>query len=234
MASEIAFLKASKTELVNDNENMRKILDIKQNEWVKVEGKPSLSKATTSKSATILTISTENQFAALTDENCEGMSNTGTNNNINAQINDYRMKEKSKFQNRKNARNATKNQVHLSKNQPETHNAKRKTVLVIGDLMVKHIDQQKIERAASCKSVVHSYSGAKVEQIRHKIKEYFSEDDKYDAIVLHVGTNNLVLEKPEEVAGKMDDLIKSLKGNARMIAISDVLKGMTIDFKPVI
>ena len=90
--------------------------------------------------------------------------------------------------------------------------------------MVKDIDQIKIERAAGCNSVVHSYSGAKVEQISHKIKEYFSEDDKYDAVVLHVGTNNLVSEKPEEVAGKMDDLIKSLKGNARMIAISGVIK----------
>ena len=37
-------------------------------------------------------------------------------------------------------------------------------------------------------------------------------------------SNNLVSEKPEEVAGKMDDLIKSLKGNARMIAISGVIK----------
>ena len=98
MASEIAFHKASITELVNDNESVRKILDIKQNEWAKVEGKPSSSKATTSESATIPTISTE------------------TNNNINAQINYCRMKEKSKFQNRKNARNATKNQVHLCKN----------------------------------------------------------------------------------------------------------------------
>ena len=84
MASEIAFLKASITELVNDNENMRKILDIKRNERVKVKGKPSLSKVTTSESATIPTISTENQFATLTDENCEGMSNTRTDNNINA------------------------------------------------------------------------------------------------------------------------------------------------------
>ena len=192
MASEIAFLKASITELVNDNENMCKILNIKQNEWVKVEGKPSSSKATTSESATIPTISTENQFATLTDENCEGMSNTGMHNNINAQINDYRMKKKSKFQDGNNGQNATKNQVHLSKNQPETHNAKRKTVLVIGDSMLKHIDHKKIERAAGCISVVHSCSGAKVEQINHKIKEYFSEDDKYDAVVLQVGTNNLV------------------------------------------
>lgn len=90
--------------------------------------------------------------------------------------------------------------------------------------MIKHIDRQKIERAAGCKSVVYSHSGAKVEPINHKIKEYFSEDDTYDAVVLHVGTNNLVSENPEEVARNMDELINSLKGNARTITISGVIK----------
>ena len=69
--------------------------------------------------------------------------------------------------------------------------------------MVKHIDGQKIEQAAGCQSVVHSYSGAKVEQINAKIKEYWSENDKYDTVILHVGTNNLVSVEPEEVAAKM-------------------------------
>ena len=41
MASEIAFLKATISELVGDNESMREIFDLKQNKWVKVESKPS-------------------------------------------------------------------------------------------------------------------------------------------------------------------------------------------------
>ena len=36
---------------------------------------------------------------------------------------------------------------------------------------------------------------------------------------MHVGTNNLVSEEPEEVAAKMDGLIKDLKGNARKIVV---------------
>ena len=147
-----------------------KIFDIKQNEWVKVEGKPSSSSETTSESPTIPTIPTKNQFTMLTNENCEGLSNAGSNNNINAQIHDYRLKEKSKFQNSKNTRNATKKQVRLNNEQPLKHRALNKTVLVIGNSMVKHIDRQKTERAAGCKSVVHSYSGAKVEQINHEIR----------------------------------------------------------------
>ena len=91
--------------------------------------------------------------------------------------------------------------------------------------MVKHIDRQKIERAAGCQSVVHSYSGARVEQINSKIKEYWSEGEQYDTVVLHVGlTNNLVSEDPEKVAAKMDELIENLKDHAKKIAVSSVIK----------
>ena len=44
MASEIAFLKATISELVRDDESIRKIFDLKQNKWVKVERKQSSSK----------------------------------------------------------------------------------------------------------------------------------------------------------------------------------------------
>ena len=54
------------------------------------------------------------------------------------------------------------------------------------------------------------------------LKVFKTELDKHCQTSLF--SNNLVSEKPEEVAGKMDDLIKSLKGNARMIAISGVIK----------
>jgi 2,3-bisphosphoglycerate-independent phosphoglycerate mutase len=86
--------------------------------------------------------------------------------------------------------------------------------------MVKHIDRVKIERAAGCQSVVHSYSGARVEQISSKVKEYWSEVEQYDTVLLHVGTNNLASEEPEEVASKMNGLIKDLKDHAKKIAIS--------------
>ena len=67
MASEIAFLKATISELVRDNESMRKILDLKQNEWVKVESKPSPSKTIAPDSIPIT--STRNQFETLIDGN---------------------------------------------------------------------------------------------------------------------------------------------------------------------
>ena len=44
VAEEIEFLKATVSELVIDNEDMKRNLDIKQNEWVKKAEKPSSSK----------------------------------------------------------------------------------------------------------------------------------------------------------------------------------------------
>jgi hypothetical protein len=51
-----------------------------------------------------------------------------------------------------------------------------------------------------------------------------AEGEQYDTVLLHVGTNNLAFEEPEEVASKMDGLIKDLKDHANKIAISSVIK----------
>ena len=96
--------------------------------------------------------------------------------------------------------------------------------LVIGDSMVKNIDSKKLERAAKQKTVCHSYSGATVEQIHQKIEEYWNEDHNYQRVVIHVGTNDLAREKPEEVAKKMETLITKVKTHANEVAASSVIR----------
>jgi hypothetical protein len=54
---------------------------------------------------------------------------------------------------------------------PRTQERQEKSVLVIGDSMVKNIDDRKLERAARAKTVCHSYSGATVKQIEEKVLE---------------------------------------------------------------
>ena len=189
MASEIALLRSTISEVITDNETMRKIFDLKQNEWATVEGKPSKPKVITPET-TSPTASTVNRFETPIDENSEHLSNSKTNDNLTAQILDYRLKQKSKFKNRKNRKqNQSRNQPNVDDSK-KTQTGKRitesKKVLVIGDSMVKHIDRQKIERAAGCQLAVHSYSGALVEQVNKKINEYWSENYKYVAIILHV------------------------------------------------
>ena len=105
------------------------------------------------------------------------------------------------------------------------HNQEKqeKAVLVIGDPMVKHIDGNKIARAARNKAISHSYSGATVNQISAKFEDQ-TEKSQHDTIILHVGTNDLVHEEPEKVAADTDNLINKAKGHTNKVAVSGAIK----------
>ena len=60
--------------------------------------------------------------------------------------------------------------------------------MYIDHSMVKHIDGNKIARAARNKAISHSYSGTTVNQISAKFDDQ-TEKSQYDTIILHVGTN---------------------------------------------
>lgn len=90
--------------------------------------------------------------------------------------------------------------------------------------MMKNIDNNKLERAARGKTVSHSYSGATVGQIEEKIEEHWNEDEHFDKIILHIGTNDLVSSKPSKVAENMERLIEKVKIHADKVAVSSVIK----------
>ena len=98
-------------------------------------------------------------------------------------MSDYCKKQSTKFENLKKK----KLEKSVEVIEETTQNS-----LVIGDSMVKNIDQRKLERAGRKKTICHSYSGAKVGHIREKIQQYWKEDHQYEEIILHVGTNDLV------------------------------------------
>ena len=50
-------------------------------------------------------------------------------------------------------------------------------VLIIGDSMVKHIEEKKISRAARGMFTCHSYSGAKVKDIHQNFQQSSYNDD---------------------------------------------------------
>ena len=52
--------------------------------------------------------------------------------------------------------------------------------------MVKKYRLQKLERAARRKTVCHSYSGAKVGQIKEKIDECWNENHQYEQIITYM------------------------------------------------
>ena len=112
---------------------------------------------------------------------------------IDQQMTDYFNKQRAKFHAMKKANSHNNKKAKKAKTSDSSLQPQEKAVLVIGDSMVKNIDEKKLKRAAKKATVCHSYSGARVCQI----EEYWNEGDQFEEIILHVGTNDLVHEQPK-------------------------------------
>ena len=216
MAAEITCLTATVTELREENENIRTLLGNKQNEWIQVESRIPNKPST----KTVTLIETENRYAALAVEDPITESSLPAVEDINENNNDPKPTTSDKTRQNRDVRKVNKEKKRNP--QPLTQQGIEKT-LVIGDSMVKNIDEKKIERAARGKSICHSYSGATVPQLRQKFQENCDEE-KYKAIILHIGTNDLVRDDAENVAKKMDVLIEEVKSRAERVAVSSVIE----------
>ena len=244
MAAENEMLKANIEELLSENKAIKCILDIKQNEWTKIEEKKNKSLIISDTSSDSLINTSKNSFSVLNVEDNPDLtddvySNYGANSNtilsaekqgsnISQQINDYRNNQKKKFINQnKNHQNPKSGSLKhtLRKFGKNTNLSEKKKVLVIGDSMVKHIDGKKIARAGQRETTCHSYSGATIDQIHNKIQlDWSDENQGYDAIILHVGTNDLVYKEIEKAAEEMEELVKDMKVHAQNVAVSSVIK----------
>ena len=219
MAAEIQALKSTVEKLENENKCIKMVLDIKQDEWLKVQTKKDSSLKRNERKSTI---SVQNSFAGLEIEDSQYTSFPEI----------VEIDEETKKPSRKNKGNPSKHNANHPKVSKTPGNATtkpqdpakphEKMTLVIGDSMVKNIISKKIERAAGHKSVCHSYSGARVKQIEEKLKN--DGDGHYDSVILHVGTNDLAHADAYKVAKDMDDLINEVKTHTKKIAVSNVIQ----------
>jgi hypothetical protein len=216
MVAEITCLTATVTELREENESIRTLLGNKQNEWIQVESRIPNKPST----KTVTLIETDNRYAALAVEDPITESSLPAVEDINENNNDPKPTNSDKTRQNRDVRQVNKEKKRNP--QPLTQQGIEKT-LVIGDSMVKNIDEKKIERAERGKSICHSYSGATIPQLRQKFQENCDEE-KYKAIILHIGTNDLVREDADNVAKKMDVLIEEVKSRAERVAVSSVIE----------
>ena len=242
MAAEIESLKATVDETSNDNAVIRSALEIKQGEWTEVKHTKSanMDKKRTENNTNITSIHNQNRFTPL--ENQEVTSDEiQVDCGIKAQLTDYRAKQQAKFKNTKkkatnkklNAENPSASEKH---NTPiaTSKKSKENIDLVIGDSMVKNIDNNKLSKAAKKGTVCHSYSGATVEQIATKFDQHSKEDQSFDKVIIHVGTNDLVRTQPDKVAQNMESLIVKVKSQAKQVAASAVVRRYDNKVKPII
>ncbi|XP_035233076.1 platelet-activating factor acetylhydrolase IB subunit beta-like [Stegodyphus dumicola] len=98
---------------------------------------------------------------------------------------------------------------------------KKMKLLIIGDSMVKYLDEYLPANLLNYEVDLHSFPGATIERLRRKISFL---DNRYHLILVHVGTNNSN-DSVEDILKKYDCLFKDIKRlnpNINVI-ISDIL-----------
>ena len=99
-----------------------------------------------------------------------------------------------------------------------------KSIFVIGDSMVKHLNGWEMSKKlnANCKVFVKTFSGAKTTCMHDYVKP--SVRSSPDHFILHVGTNDLSSNKsPEEIARSIIDLATPIKYKKHDVSISNII-----------
>ena len=99
-----------------------------------------------------------------------------------------------------------------------------KSIFVIGDSMVKHLNGWEISKKlnANSKVFVKTFSGIKTTCINDYVKP--SVRSSRDHFILHVGTNNLSSDKSsEEIAIALTGLATSIKNKKHDVSIFNII-----------
>ena len=90
--------------------------------------------------------------------------------------------------------------------------------------MIKHVNGWEISRKlqGNCKVYVKNFSGAKTKCMKDYIKP--SQRENSDHYILHVGTNDLCLDRsPELIAKSIIDLALTLKNESHDVSVSNII-----------
>ena len=164
MAAEISALKTTVEEITEENRVIKLILDKKQHEWTKTEINSRKAKGKKANN-TINPVASPNRFEVLEIQNMpddssnesvilEDHTDTMEQNkakNLDQQMSDYCKKQSTKFENLRKKKLEKSVEV-IEESTRDSPSSPEKSALVIGDSMVKNIDQRKLERAAKKKN----------------------------------------------------------------------------------
>ena len=221
MADEIDMLKNVIERISNDNEKMRSVLDMQQNEWVTIEKKSS------SNTNTIPTFTPRSYAAAVSNSFSTLQDHTSTespdeSNQVSLETSfDTNSSKHEKDANNKSINDKVDNDTPTKSSQRSRKDAA--VSLVIGDSMTKHINNEKLSYAAKVKTVCKTYRGAKIKEVHQHLQKDCGEN-KLQSIILHVGTNNLVSDDARMAAEQMEELIVEAKDKAENVAVSSIIK----------
>ena len=99
----------------------------------------------------------------------------------------------------------------------------KKSIFVIGDSMVKHLNRWEMSKKlnGNCNVFVKTFSVAKTACMHNYVKP--SVRSSSDDLILHIGTNDLLSNKsPEEIARSITDLATSIQNEKHDGSISNI------------
>ena len=100
----------------------------------------------------------------------------------------------------------------------------QKSITILGNSMTKQVNAWEISRKlqGNCKVYVIHYSGAKTKYVKDYSKP--SQRENSDHYILHVGTNDLCLDRsPELIAKSIIDLALTLKNESHDVSVSNII-----------
>ena len=100
----------------------------------------------------------------------------------------------------------------------------RKKTLILGDSIVKNIEEWRLNKRMKSSVAVKSISGATTKGMKHHMKGCL-EDNSPDSIILHVGTRNL---KNKESVEDIDNDIMDVEISTRNEKTNVFLSGLTV------
>ena len=100
----------------------------------------------------------------------------------------------------------------------------RKKTLILGDSIVKNIEQWRFNKRIKSSVAVKSFSGATTKGMKHHMKGCL-EDNSPDSIILHVGTRNL---KNKESVEDIDNDIMDVEISTRNEKTNVFVSGLTV------
>ena len=123
----------------------------------------------------------------------------------------------------KHQQNRKNNSEQEKDKKPNKEQKKGKSVAILGDSMVKHLNGCEMsKKIKNCKVYVRPFPGAKILCMDDYKKP--SIRDKPDHFIIHVGTNDLNLEmSPKQIAESIVDLAMSLRTESNNVSVSNII-----------
>ena len=138
---------------------------------------------------------------------------------------------------------ATTRRLTITKNQSDDHTQerqadknyrtrKRPSVAILGDSMIKYLDKRRLQHGVNKNINIRTFPGAKTQDMKHYTKPTLATNP--DAVIIHVGTNDIKNSTPEKVAESMLDLGKDIKlncGNVELIFSTIIIRTDVLSLK---